>query len=210
MDDLINKIADLKVTNKGTGAGGSNTNKNGKNFEECVNNEPRLLADEYKKVVIKENTKYGYVLYKKLENGHKVTYVKQSGFKTYMSQLLGIPDDSVYRHPDEAYIIEIDDKIIIKIIEVKNQNGAGSVDTKLLAAPMFVEEYKLMLNAGSTGSTLEIEYIFCLNEYFKKQFDNESNKYYQNLKIIFKKYGIKYLFGEDDDYFQKVDLLISS
>ena len=97
-----------------------------------------------------------------------------------------------------------DGKITIKIIEVKNQNGSGSVDTKLLAAPMFVEEYKLMLSDWD----IEIEYIFCLNNYFKKQFDDETNRYYQNLKIILKKYNIKYLFGEASDYFENIDLII--
>ena len=205
MDDLVQKIGELKVTNKGTGAGGSNTNKNGKTFEEVVNNESRLLADGFNKRILKENNKYGYVLYKKIDENTSITYVKQSGFKTYVSQLLNIQENSIYRHPDEAYIIESSDgKITIKIIEVKNQNGSGSVDTKLLAAPMFVEEYKLMLSDWD----IEIEYIFCLNNYFKKQFDDETNRYYQNLKIILKKYNIKYLFGEASDYFENIDLII--
>ena len=47
MDSLIEKTNALnlkeKIINKGTGAGGANTNKNGKKFEEITNNKSRLL-----------------------------------------------------------------------------------------------------------------------------------------------------------------------
>ena len=40
------------VKNKETGAGGSNTNKHGKLFEDKTNNEPRLLSDGFTKKML--------------------------------------------------------------------------------------------------------------------------------------------------------------
>ena len=43
------KVADKKVINKGTGAGGANTNKTGKPFEENTNNIKRMLDYGFEK-----------------------------------------------------------------------------------------------------------------------------------------------------------------
>ena len=46
------------IVNKGTGAGGANTNLNGKKFEDKTNNIPRLFENGYEKIILnkKQNT----------------------------------------------------------------------------------------------------------------------------------------------------------
>ena len=77
--------------NKGIGAGGTNTTKNGKKFEEKTDNE--------------------FVL----EKESNILFFKQSGLKKYLKSLYGILH---FRNPDEAYIIfNIEEKPILIILE---------------------------------------------------------------------------------------------
>ena len=71
--------------NKGTGAGGSNTNHNGIAFEMKTDNEHRLISNGFirKNINGKEKTIYGYYLEKIMDN-HTIHYVKQNGLKYYM------------------------------------------------------------------------------------------------------------------------------
>lgn len=67
----------------------------------------------------------------------------------------------LFRYPDEAYIIEYNTgKKIIKILEKKNQNVEGSVETKLWSGPSLKREYKLILK-----DNLEVHYGFCVNDF---------------------------------------------
>ena len=86
--------------NKGTGAGGANTNKNGKKFEELTNNEVRLLSQGFTKNIMNKN-KYGYYLSKKIKN-IEIIFVLQGGLVDYMKKEYDI---ELFRHPDEEYII---------------------------------------------------------------------------------------------------------
>jgi hypothetical protein len=113
--------------NKGTGAGGKNTNIYGKKFEDKTNNENKLIDDGF----IKESyskTKYGYYLYK------TIYFTLQNGLKLFIKSKYDI---DIFRCPDEAYII--------KILEKKEQNVEGSVETKLWSSPSLKREYELIL-----------------------------------------------------------------
>jgi len=59
-----------------------------------------------------------------------VTFTTQSGFKSYIKRNFNI---EVFRHPDEAYIIEYKGckKVVIKILEKKRQETQGTTETKL-------------------------------------------------------------------------------
>ena len=94
--------------NKGTGAGGANTNYYGKKFEEKTNNEQRLLESGYIKASFtnKPNKAYDYYLIKTYET-KTIVFVLQNGLKLYMK-------NKYHYHPSlkicEADLREIEDK----------------------------------------------------------------------------------------------------
>lgn len=187
------KIIDKTIKNKGTGAGGKNTNKNGKSFENITNIEIKLIENKYEKKII-DKTKYGYYLYKNIDN-NKIIYVSQNGLKLYIKQKFDI---ELFRNPDEAYIIEKNGKYIIKILEKKAQNVEGSVETKLWSAPSLKREYEIIM-----GNNFVIEYAFCLSIFLQEKI-NSNDKKYIILKQILKESNINIFFGEDNNYFDKI------
>ena len=200
---VYNKMDDQSLTNilnKGTGAGGANTNLNGKLFEAKTSNEPRLLLQGFIKTYMdKKEQKNNFYLEKVFPDG-KLVFVQQSGLKKYMKQLNNI---DIFRCPDEAYIwFPLDDMPVLKILEKKEQQTAGSVDTKLLSGPAFKREYELALEGK-----FKIEYAYCLNEYFNKEFTSDSKKY-KILGQILSENNIPTLFGDNEDYFGKLDAWI--
>ena len=188
------------IVNKGTGAGGANTNLNGKNFEAKTSNEHRLLVQGFQKTYMdKKEQKNNFYLEKVFPNG-KLVFVQQSGLKKYMKQYNNL---DIFRCPDEAYIwFPLDDMPVLKILEKKEQQTAGSVDTKLLSGPAFKREYELALEGK-----FKIEYAYCLNEYFNKEFTSDSKKY-KILGQILSENNIPTLFGDNEDYFGKLDAWI--
>ena len=122
------------VVNKGTGAGGANTNLYGKKFEEKTNNQTRLLDVGYIKSCFTTKPKKTYDFYLSIMVQDKtIVFVSQNGLKKYMKHKYNI---DLFRWPDEAYIIEYNTgKKIIKILEKKEQNVCGSVETKLWSGP---------------------------------------------------------------------------
>jgi len=142
------------LVNKGTGAGGSNTNYYGKTFEKKTNNQTRLLENGYI-----PNRFTNKILSKTFED-KTIIFVLQSGLKTYMKNKYNI---ELFRCPDEAYIIEYSyGKKIVKILEKKEQHREGSVETKLWSGPSLKREYELVL-----GNEFEVHYGFCVNEFLK-------------------------------------------
>lgn len=177
--------------NKGTGAGGSNTNLYGKKFEEKTNNKPRLLEDGY--------IDKGYYLIKVFED-KSIVFVLQHGLKKYMKNKYNI---QLFRCPDEAYITEYKlGKIVLKILEKKEQHVEGSVETKLLAGPSFKREYELIL-----GDNFEVHYAFCLNNFLKMKMISTNLKYII-LNQILRENNINVLFGDDENYFETLDNLL--
>lgn len=92
----------------------------------------------------------------------------------------------IFRNPDEAYIIEYKDgKKVIKILEKKNQNGEGSVETKLWAGPSLKREYEIIL-----GNNFDVQYSYTVND-FLKQCILSNKKKYEVLNIILKENDIQ-------------------
>ena len=186
-------------TNKGTGAGGSNTNYYGKKFEEKTNNEKRLLDMGYDKnsFSTKPTKSSDYYLSKKFED-KTIVFVLQSGLKKYMKIKY---NKELFRCPDEAYIIEYSDgRKAIKILEKKEQNREGSVETKLWAGPSLKREYELFL-----GSEFNVSYGFCVSDFLKNKLISNETKY-TTLNSIFIENNIVVLFGENENYFTTLDI----
>jgi hypothetical protein len=200
-DDETEIITEPKlniIVNKGTGAGGANTNYYGKKFEEKTNNQTRLLNDGYIKNSFTKKPKkaYDYYLSKTFED-KTIIFVLQNGLKMYMKNKYNI---ELFRCPDEAYIIEYNTgKKVIKILEKKEQNVNGSVETKLWASPSLKREYELVL-----GNGFEVHYCLCVSEFLQNLLVSNSKKYLV-LNEILSETKIDILFGDVPAYFTFLD-----
>jgi len=188
--------------NKGTGAGGSNTNYYGKKFEEKTNNSYRLLNLGYNKNNFTKKKKHttsisDYDFLSKTFEDKNIIFVLQNGLKRYIKHKYNI---DLFRCPDEAYIIESNTgKKIIKILEKKEQRVEGSVETKLWSGPSLKREYELVL-----GDEFEVHYAFCVNDFLKNKLTSTDKKY-TILNTIFREHNIDVLFGDDEQYFETLD-----
>lgn len=206
MDDNGESIVYQSVNvlvNKGTGAGGANTNYYGKKFEEKTNNKLRLLNNGYIKESFTKNPKKTYDFYlSKVFEDKTIIFVLQNGLKMYMKNKYNI---ELFRCPDEAYIIEYNTgKKVIKILEKKEQNVNGSVETKLWASPSLKREYELVL-----GAEFEVHYCLCISEFLQNLLVSNSKKYLV-LNEILSENKIDILFGDDNDYFTLLDNWITN
>ena len=139
---------------------------------------------------------YDYYLSKTFED-KIIIFVLQNGFKNYMKKKYNI---DLFRCPDEAYIIEYNTgKKIIKILEKKEQNVEGSVETKLWSGPSLKREYELVL-----GEEFKVDYGFCVSDFLKKKITSNVKKY-TILNTILNESNIIVLFGDDENYFEKFD-----
>ena len=180
------------IKNKGTGAGGKNTNIFGLRFEDKTDNENRLLNMGFKINPIDHSKCY---FLKKTYSKYDIIFVKQYSFIAYLKHYYDI---EAFRKPDEAYIYEVNDEIInIKIIEKKSQYRDGSVETKLWASPSLKREYELIINTN-------IEYCLCLNKFISDRVLSDELKY-KTLDTILDENNIKVLFGDEQDYFETLD-----
>jgi hypothetical protein len=185
------------IVNKGTGAGGANTNVTGKSFEEATNNESRLLAKGFeRKQIPGSKAKNAFYLEKVDSSSKRVVYLTQSGLKAFFAHF---HKKELGRCPDEAYLFQDGDSYTLNILEKKNQNVAGSVDTKLLAGPGFIYEYQYCL-----GPAFKVQYAFCISKFLKKDYISEAMKY-KALREFNKEHGIAVLFGDDADYYATLD-----
>ena len=188
--------------NKGTGAGGSNTNYYGKKFEEKTNNSYRLINIGYNKNNFTKKTKQttstaDYDFLSKTFEDKTIIFVLQNGLKRYIKHKYNI---DLFRCPDEAYIIEYKTgKKIIKILEKKEQRVEGSVETKLWSGPSLKREYELVL-----GDEFEVHYGFCVNDFLKNKLTSTDKKY-TILNTIFREHNIDVLFGDEENYFETLD-----
>ena len=185
------------IINKGTGAGGANTNYYGKKFEEKTNNQQRLLEMGYTKNSFTKKSKKTYDYLSKTFEDKTIVFVLQNGLKMYMKNKYNI---DLFRCPDEAYIIEYTSgRKVIKILEKKEQNVEGSVETKLWSGPSLKREYELVL-----GTEFEVFYGFCVSEFLKNKLISNEKKYTTWNKIL-NETNIIVLFGDDKDYFETFD-----
>ena len=192
----------LPITNKGTGAGGANTNYYGKKFEEKTNNQQRLLEIGYIKESFTQKPKKAYDYYlSKTFDDKTIVFVLQNGLKMYMKTKYNI---DMFRCPDEAYIIEYTSgRKVIKILEKKEQNVEGSVETKLWSGPSLKREYELAL-----GNDFTVFYGFCVSEFLKQKLISNDKKY-TILNTIFNENNITVLFGDDENYFETFDMWLN-
>lgn len=143
----------IKHHNKGTGAGGANTNKNGLPYESMTD-----LQDEY--TIIEKQPNCDIIQFSGNENKYKVS--KQSNvFKTmdeYRDK--NITKAHGCKNPDECLIDYRNKKMFI--IEKKFQNVGGSVCEKIQTPDFKIWQY------NRTFPTYEIIYIYCLSDWFKE------------------------------------------
>jgi hypothetical protein len=188
--------------NKGVGAGGANTNFYGKKFEEKTNNQIRLLEMGYIQHSFTKSPKKTYDYLSKIFEDKTIVFVLQNGLKMYMKNKYNI---YLFRCPDEAYIIEYKSgRIVIKILEKKEQNVEGSVETKLWSGPSLKREYELVL-----GSEFVVFYGFCVNGFLKTKLTS-THKKYTILNTIFNENDMSVLFGDDENYFETLDTWINN
>jgi hypothetical protein len=190
------------IVNQGTGAGGANTNKKGKSFEEKTENESRLLTQGFVKhpIIEKHKGKFNYYLEKRESPTSAIIYLTQGALRLYFKTHF---DVEMYRCPDEAYLIQNENHYTLKILEKKCQNVAGSVDTKLLAGNGFIREYKKCLKSVA-DKTFTVIYAFCISDFLKKDYIAHTPKSI-HLREILEEDNIAVLFGDDEDYYEKLD-----
>jgi hypothetical protein len=189
-----------KIQNKGTGAGGANTNVNGKAFEDKTNNEQRLLENGFVRNKIPgKSGKYDYYL---KNESNSIVYVSQGGLKSYFDYFF---EKKIERNPDEAYIKRVGNTFHVKILEKKNQNVEGSVIDKLMNGECHRSEMEFAIN----DERFKVEYAYCLSNFLKKSYMSDSIKM-KHLRKWNTDKKIQVFFGEDEDYFSKLDAWISS
>ena len=169
------------IINKGNGAGGKNTNKNGLPYENLTD-----LKSEY---TILSNNKYFNTI--KFINSNKIfkSSHKSNLFKS-MKKYINNNIDKAHgcKSPDECYIDE--NKKIIFIIEKKFQQVSGSVCEKIQTPDFKIWQYK------RTFPQFSIVYIYCLSEWFKKNCKAELE--YLDFK------NIPVFWGNDPNYKSKI------
>jgi len=111
--------------------------------------------------------------------------------------------EHISREPDEVFLIERESKIpIMIIIEKKNQNTDGSVIDKFGAVDYYITQY-----AKYYGEYFKIKYIFVISEFLEKKF-NEAKKNIKDLKEYLEDKNVKLLYGDNEDYFSNLELII--
>ena len=154
---VIHEINKKKIINKGTGAGGANTNKNGLMYEEVTD-----LKDRYKICKQINKTKVNEVVFK----GYLDVYISanKSALHKYMDEKgeknLDLHPAAGCKEPDEAYIDHKRKKIFI--IEKKFQQRSGSVDEKIQTGVFKKLHYTELF------PNFKIYYIYCLSDWFKQ------------------------------------------
>lgn len=151
-EKLNKKLEPNTVKNKGTGAGGLNTNKNGLPYEEMTE-----LND---KIIILKQNKFSNII--KFEKSEKIfIQTKQANlFKCMINEVnTDIKKAHGCKNPDECYIDEELKNMFI--IEKKFQQCSGSVCEKIQTPDFKLWQY------SRTFTNYNIVYIYCLSDWFK-------------------------------------------
>ena len=90
-------------------------------------------------------------------------------------------------------------KKILKILEKKEQNVEGSVETKLWSCPSLKREYEICVNFN-----FEISYALSVSIFLKIKFISNDKKYII-LNQILNESNIPVLFGNNENYFEMLD-----
>lgn len=185
---------------RGTGAGGTNTTKNGTKFEKLLDNKSRFLQTGFEKVSFVDKPSAYYL--KRKTTDRTEFYVRQNAFNILMHEQLNIPTKNLAMRPDEAFVIIFDapvKKPIVRILEIKSQKVAGSVDEKLLAGYSRRELYRLSL-----GNFIEVEFAFSVSKFLQDSLQRRigKNKFILDLLIS---QQITVFFAEEPDYTTHLD-----
>lgn len=148
-----NKNTSNYIRNKGTGAGGSNTNKNGLSYEE------RTCLDD--KINILQHLKDSKVI-TFCENGKQFIQTNKSNLFKCMEKHMdkSIKKAHGCKNPDECYIDPLSNTMFI--IEKKFQQCSGSVCEKIQTPDFKVWQY------SRTFPNYTIIYMYCLSDWFKE------------------------------------------
>ena len=172
------------IINKGNGAGGANTNKNGLQFEEVVD-----LKDRYENIKNSQNGIGNEVTFQR----HSRTFIKvnKSALHKYMEKIgeknMTLPPAAGCKKPDEAYI-DLERNIIF-IIEKKFQQEGGSADEKLQTGYFKQSHYKGLF------PKFKIYYMYCLSDWFKRE---------ESVLNYLKDNGIPVFWGNSETYKEKI------
>jgi len=172
----------LENINRGTGAGGSNTNKSGLSFEKNTHlrsNYQVLFSNNDGDIIQFENSKDRYITKEKITKEFINIFHSDPNFEKPHG--CKKPDEMYYRIKD----------FTIFIIEKKNQNVSGSVCEKIQTGIFKKMAYQEIYPNNN------IVYIYCLSLWFKDNCRSEIN--------LLKKNGIHIFFGDDINY--KNDLI---
>lgn len=141
------------IQNKGTGAGGSNTNKNGISYEEMTDLDDKLT-------IIKENKFSTLIKF----NGNEKSFIKTKQAHLFKCMKYAMNRNIKKAHgcknPDECFIDTVSKNMFI--IEKKFQQCSGSVCEKIQTPDFKMWQY------SRTFPNYNIIYIYCLSEWFKK------------------------------------------
>ena len=172
-----------KKTNRGTGAGGSNTNANGLKFETCTELNSEYSSSEKLPVGLRITFR---------NHSKKLISLRKAEFKRYMQNInslnKNLDDPHGCKQPDECFINP--DEKTITIIEKKNQTRSGSVCEKIQTGVMkrwhFQKKY----------SDYKINYVYTLSDWFKDNCKSE-------LEYL-KHENIPVFWGDDINYKSKM------
>jgi hypothetical protein len=178
-------IKNDKIKNKGTGAGGANTNANGKKLEERIRSTisknievigPSIEFRKTKKNKV-EDIKYKNKNYIRAPEGAFELYEEKKGESK-------IPKAHGAKRPDDAIINKATK--IMTWMESKAQTGNGSVTEKLQTATEKIE------NLRRRFPEWNINYVYILSSYFRKGAPYEISR--------LKEKNILYIFDDDEDF----------
>ena len=184
MSNISDKKNTNNIKNKGTGAGGSNTNKNGLPYEE--------LTDLHDRITILEENKYSSKIVfdkksrKSIVNKKSFILTKQCNLFKCMKDDIDTNIEKAHgcKNPDECYIDKELKNMII--IEKKFQQCGGSVCEKIQTPDFKLWQY------SRSFPDYKIIYIYCLSDWFKENCKAELE--YLDFK------GIPYFWGNSKTY----------
>ncbi len=144
--------------NRGTGAGGANTNINGLGFESAT--EPQECFE-----ILKKHQHHQEIRFFNCQKTY--IYTKQSRFSKYMGDNIDKTIKALHgaKHPDEVYIDE-EEKVVF-IIEKKFQQCGGSANEKLQTYSAKIRNYQRRI------PEYKIVYIYCLCDWFRNNCEAE-------------------------------------
>ena len=168
---------DQTPANRGTGAGGANTNRNGLAWEAKINPKNSDLFTIEDDIIKNKSSELTRV------------FKSQNKFVKYMKDKDEFRGNKTY-NPDFAFIDDVNKKLYI--LEAKNQNNSGSVDEKITTSDFKKYAYKEMY------PNYTLKYGYVLNNWFK-------NSRYNLVHAYNKINNVETLWGEDEDYFEKLN-----